>query len=102
MQSIGGTAMIKTETLTVDLPVEILSKVRGAVEDGEYRSDNDVVSDALMVWASRRGAETEDTEWLRHAWQQSVEDGAPYVPMEEVMDRLEAKYKAIAAEQTEV
>ncbi len=88
--------MVKTETLTVDLPVEVMAKVRGAVEDGEYGSDNEVVSDALLTWASRRSTEAEDTEWLRHAWQQSVNDGAPYVPMEEVMDRLEAKYKAIA------
>jgi antitoxin ParD1/3/4 len=94
--------MVKTETLIVDLPVEVMAKVRGAVEDGEYGSDNEVVSDALLVWASRRGNETEDVEWLRQAWQESIDDGAPYVPMEEVMDRLEAKYKAIAAERAKV
>lgn len=90
--------MVKMETLTVDLPADVMAKVRGAVEDGEYRSENDVVSDALIAWASQRGEATEDVAWLRQAWQESVDDGAPYVPMEEVMDRLEAKYKAIAAE----
>jgi antitoxin ParD1/3/4 len=94
--------MAKMETLTVNLPVEVMAKVRIAVEDGDYDSDSDVIFDAILAWSSRRGDATEDVVRLRQAWQESVDDGAPYVPMEEVMDRLEAKYKALAAEHAKV
>jgi Arc/MetJ-type ribon-helix-helix transcriptional regulator len=85
----------KTETLTVNLPVELVAQVRGAVEHGEYRSDNEAISDALLDWSARRGSGAEDTGRLRQAWREATEVDAPYVPMEEVFGRLKARYKAM-------
>jgi antitoxin ParD1/3/4 len=91
--------MAKTETLTVDVPAELLAQIRGAVQSGDYASDQDIISEALMDWSSRRSEGlVEDIEWLRQAVKEADEDEGPGVPMEEVMDRLEAKYRAIASE----
>jgi hypothetical protein len=35
-------------------------------------------------------------EELRRVWQQAMEDGSPGIPADEVLDRLERKYQAIA------
>jgi len=89
--------MLKTETVTVDLPVELLAQVRGAVEDGDYSSSNEAISDALQGWCERRGVVSEDAERLRDAWQEAEADDRPPVPMEEVFDRLKSRYKAMSA-----
>ncbi len=88
---------MKTETVTVELPVELLAQVRGAVEHGDYSSSNEAISDALQGWSERRGAEAEDSSWLREAWQEAENDDRPAVPMDEVFDRLKSKYKAMSA-----
>jgi len=90
----------KTETVTVDLPTELLAQVRGAVEHGDYSSNDAVISDALLDWSDKRGGFIEDTDWLKQALQEADDHSGSDVPMEEVMDRLEAKYKALAAEGT--
>jgi len=89
--------MLKTETVTVDLPVELLAQVRGAVEDGDYPSSNEAISDALQGWSERRGVVSEDAEWLREAWDEAEKDDRPSVPMDEVFDRLKSKYRAMSA-----
>jgi len=87
--------MPKTETLTVDLPVELLAQVRGAVEHGDYRSSNEAVADALLDWSVTRSIEAEDIGWLKQAWQEAIDDNSPHVPMDEVFDRLKARYQAM-------
>jgi antitoxin ParD1/3/4 len=88
--------MVDTETLSVTLPAEILAQMRAAIADGEYVSSNEVVFDALCEWSLRRSFELGNVTELRKAWQESAGDKTPGVPMDEVFDRLEAKYKAIA------
>ncbi len=90
--------MSKMETLTINLPVEVVAEVRSAVRDGRYGSDSDAISSALLAWSSRRNDEAEDVEWLREALCAADEHPGPGVPMEEFMDRLAAKYRSLCAE----
>jgi antitoxin ParD1/3/4 len=89
--------MANTERLSVTLPAHIVAQVREAVAGGEYVSSNDAISDALVEWSVRRGVEASDSVRLKQAWDQAEDYEGPSVPMDEVMDRLEAKYKALAA-----
>ena len=85
--------MAKTETLTVEVPEELVAAMRGAVHDGKYRSDDEVVSEALSRWNQDRALQDEDTARIRAAVQEAIDHGV-YVPMDEVFDRLDAKYQA--------
>jgi len=85
--------MTKLETLTIELPAVLVEQVRSAVAQGEYRSANEAVSEALGDWSARRDPGF-DTERLRAKWQESVEDERPHQTMDEVFDRLEARYGA--------
>jgi len=88
--------MANAETLNVTLPEEVLVQVRQAVATGEYDSSNEVIHDALQEWSLRRSLEL-NADHVKHAWQEALADHAPHVPMDDVFDRLEARYKAIAA-----
>jgi Arc/MetJ-type ribon-helix-helix transcriptional regulator len=88
--------MPKTESLTVVLPEALVAQVHRAVEQGQYQSCNDAVSDALYEWSANRGVIVEDTEWLKQAAREALEDERPPVPMKEVFDRLKARYGAMA------
>jgi len=88
--------MPKAESVNVTLPTEVVDMARLAVERGHYSSIDEVISDAISHWTPRE----EDVEWLRQAVKEADEEEGPGVPMEEVMDRLEAKYRAIAVERS--
>jgi Arc/MetJ-type ribon-helix-helix transcriptional regulator len=90
--------MTKTETLTIDVPVEIRARMRGAVQAGDYTSDNEIIAEALLDWEVKHGGSfVENIAWLRQAVQQADDDNRPDEPMEEVMDRLHAKYSQVAS-----
>jgi Arc/MetJ-type ribon-helix-helix transcriptional regulator len=83
-------AMQKTESVTVELPSELIERVRVSVERGDYASVNEAVTDAVLQWRDA----AEGTKYLRAAWEEGIKDEGPGEPMEEAMDRLEAKYRA--------
>lgn len=85
-------AMAKMETLTVELPEELVAQVRKAVERKEFASSDEAVAVALAEWNERREIPAEDVEFLRRAWQEAEDDPRPHVPMDEVFDRLKARY----------
>ncbi len=91
--------MLKTEILTVELPEELVAVIRSAVHDGEYRSDDEAVCDALQTWKAQRNPHDEDTAHVRIAVKEAGDHGV-YVPMDEVFDRLEAKYQAMVEAET--
>ncbi len=62
-----------------------MAQVRQAVETGEYGSSSEVVRDALRDWTYKRRLQEE-----------ARQDKTPGVPAEDVLDRLERKYQAIA------
>jgi Arc/MetJ-type ribon-helix-helix transcriptional regulator len=90
--------MPRTQTLRVELPAELVAEVRRVVADGDYGSEDDVISDALLAWSHGRAETIDNVEWLKQAVREADEDDRPAQPMEEVMDRLEAKYKALYGE----
>ncbi len=89
--------MSTVQELSVVLPTEMVEVIRGAVASGEFASSNEVVRDALDAWARGRLVASEPAaSSLRPLWDQAVADQSAGVPADDVLDRLERKYKAMA------
>jgi len=84
------------EKISIALPPEMVALVREAVDTGEYASSSEVVRDALREWTRKRSLRQEGVEELRRVWQQALESTAPGIPVDQVLDRLERKYQAMA------
>jgi antitoxin ParD1/3/4 len=84
------------EKISIALPPEMVTLVRQAVEAGEYASNSEVVRDALRDWTHRRTLRQQGIGELRNVWQQAMTDRSPGVDADEVFDRLEQKYQALA------
>ena len=87
--------MSAIEKISIALPQEMVTRVREAVDSGEYASSSEVVRDALRDWTHRRALRREGIEELRRVWQQAIENPGPGVDAEEVLDRLERKYQSM-------
>jgi antitoxin ParD1/3/4 len=88
--------MSTIEKISIALPLEMLTIVRQAVEVGEYASSSEVVRDALRDWTLKRNLRLQGVEELRALWQEAIGDKSPAVSAEDVLDRLESKYLALA------
>ena len=84
------------EKISIALPPEMVAQVRQAVETGEYASSSEVVRDALRDWTHKRHLQQQGVEELRQLWLEARSSQTPGVPADEVLDRLERKYQAIA------
>ena len=87
--------MPSIEKISIALPPEMVAQVRQAVEAGEYASSSEVVRDALRDWSEKRNLRQQGLEELRELWRQALDKKAPGVAMEDVLDRLERKYRAM-------
>jgi antitoxin ParD1/3/4 len=83
------------EKISIALPPEMVSLLRGAVEAGEYASTSEVVRDALRDWTLKRTLRQLGIEELRRVWQQALDDKSSGVPVDEVFNRLERKYQTM-------
>lgn len=88
--------MPNVEKISIALPPEMVALVRQAVDTGEYASSSEVVRDALRDWTQKRSLQQKGIEELRKVWRQALEDNTPGVPLDEMLDRLERKYQALA------
>ena len=88
--------MTTAEKISIALPPEMVALVRGAVATGEYASSSEVVRDALRDWTHKRRLRQQGIADLRRVWQEALSDTSPGIAAEEVLDRLERKYQAIA------
>jgi antitoxin ParD1/3/4 len=88
--------MASIEKISVALPKEIVSAVREAVDNGDYASSSEVIREALRDWTYKRNLRERGLEELRHVWKQAMDDDSPGVSPEEVFNRLEQKYQALA------
>ena len=70
--------------------------VRGAVATGEYASSSEVIRDALRDWTYKRSLRQQGITELRRVWQEALNDKTSDISPDEVLDRLERKYQAIA------
>jgi antitoxin ParD1/3/4 len=84
------------EKISVALPRPMVAEVKGAVETGEYASSSEVIRDALRDWALKRSLQKQGIEQLRQLWQEARQDARPGVSADDVLDRLERKYQAMA------
>ena len=88
--------MPTSEKISIALPPEMVASVRGAVATGEYASSSEVIRDALRDWTHKRSLRKHGLDELRQLWQQALRDKSPGVAADEVLERLERKYRAIA------
>jgi len=88
--------MASVEKISIALPPEMVALLRQAVDTGEYASSSEIVRDALRDWTQKRNLRQQGVEELRQVWQQAIEDRKPGVDVEDVLDRLERRYQAMA------
>lgn len=88
--------MSTVEKISIALPPEMVTVVRNAVDTGEYASSSEVVRDALRDWTQKRSLRQQGVEELRQVWQQAIKDKTPGAPVDDVLNRLERKYQAMA------
>jgi antitoxin ParD1/3/4 len=88
--------MTTAEKISIALPTEMVSIVRNAVATGEYVSSSEVIRDALRDWTYKRTLRQQGVAELRQLWQEALHDKTPGITADDVFDRLERKYQAIA------
>ena len=88
--------MASTAEVRVALTPDMLDAVSKAVEAGEYASTSDVLRDALSDWMRNRDLPLETTAELGRIWRHALENEHPAVSAEEVLERLENKYRSLA------
>jgi antitoxin ParD1/3/4 len=88
--------MPAVEKISIALPPEMVTSIRKAVETGEYASSSEVVRDALHEWTRMRDLRQQSLVELRTLWRQAVEEKTQAAPADEMLDRLENKYQALA------
>ncbi len=88
--------MATAEKISIALPPEMVHIVRGAVATGEYASSSEVIRDALRDWTYKRNLRQQGATELRRVWQEALNDKTPGISPDDVLDRLERKYQAIA------
>lgn len=84
------------EKISIALPLEMVAHVRQAVEVGEYASTSEVIRDALRDWSLKRAQRQQGMEELRKVWQEAMRDETPGIPMDDVLERLERRYRSLA------
>jgi antitoxin ParD1/3/4 len=88
--------MPAAEKISIALPSELAANVRKAVETGEYASSSEVLRDALQEWMLKRNLREQSLDELRNLWRQATADKIPGASVDEILDRLERKYQALA------
>jgi len=88
--------MVTAEKISIALPPEMVRIVRGVVATGEYASSSEVIRDALRDWTYKRSLRQQGVAELRLVWQEALNDKTPGISSDDVLDRLERKYQAIA------
>ena len=63
--AIGEYPVAEIERLTITLPHDMASVVKGAVEGGDYASSSEVVREALRDWKMKRALQLKEMEALK-------------------------------------
>ena len=87
--------MSAAEKISIALPPEMVTVIRNAVASGEYASSSEVVRDALRDWTYKRTLRQQGMEELRHLWQEALSDRTTGIDADDVLDRLERKYRTL-------
>ena len=57
--------MAEIERLTITLPQDMAALVKGAVEEGDYASNSEVIREALRDWRTKRALQLRELEALK-------------------------------------
>ena len=93
--------MLKTQTLVVDLPSDLVTAVRDAVRPGGFNSESEVVEAILRAWYSDNGVEEPDNiETLRAFVADGISDAdaGRFVDSEMLFEKLRARYGVAEAD----
>jgi antitoxin ParD1/3/4 len=88
--------MSTAEKISIALPPKMVHIVRSAVATGEYASSSEVIRDELRDWTYKRNLRQQGLAELRQVWQEAMNDKSSGISPDDVLDRLERKYQAIA------
>ena len=91
-----ATSMTTAEKISIALPPEMVLIVRAAVATGEYASSSEVIRDALRDWTYKRCLRMQGIAELRGVWQEALSNKTPGISADDVLNRRERKYQAIA------
>jgi antitoxin ParD1/3/4 len=68
--------MAVIERMTVTVPAEMASAIKGAVEGGDYASTSEVVREALRDWKTKRALQLHELEALKSDIDKGLSDVA--------------------------
>ena len=86
--------MADIERMTVVFPEPMASKLRAAVQAGEYASTSEAVRDAVRQWDERRQFKEEEITRLRGAWDAGKASGdAGEFSMTEILAEAHAEWE---------
>ena len=90
--------MDTTERLVIDLPKELVEKLREHVASGEFASESDLVTALLRGWYGSDDSDDRSVEEIRAFVAEGLADAEAgrLVDADEVFDRLEARYQVMA------
>ncbi|HVE05377.1 MAG TPA: ribbon-helix-helix protein, CopG family [Rhizomicrobium sp.] len=99
--------MAKVRKISISLPKDMVDDIRYAVDSGRYATASEVVREAVREWKGKprelpeRVRVPKTKAEFRRRIQKSIEAGqrGEVKPAEEVFARLEAKYRALEADQ---
>ena len=87
--------MRTTQQLSITLPTEMADAVKSKVAAGEYATESEVIRDGLRALQARDAAVE---KWLRDevakSYDEYAADPSTGIPVDEVMARLRASYRA--------
>ena|ERR1700761_4591930 len=95
----------KVQKISIALPKEMVEDLRHAVDSGRYATTSEVVRQAVREWTERsfppRYPIARTPEDLRRMAQEGLRSAraGKLIPAEQVFDRLEKKYAALAKAQ---
>lgn len=81
----------------ITLTPEVAAAIDGAVEAGEYASDDEAIADALREWKERRDNHGYTIAELRRLIQEGMDSGISDEDGPDFMRRMKEKYLAKAA-----
>ena len=88
------------ERLTITLPTDMASLVRGAVEEGDYASSSEVIREALREWKVRRELHLQKVASLKAEIDRGLTDVAEGRVVDFDAERIIERGRKLLAERT--
>jgi antitoxin ParD1/3/4 len=83
------------KTLQITLPADQIERLDGWVESGEYRSRDEVVREALLLWEEREALNVMDDAQLKAEYEAGLASGDPVaIDIDELIERFKASRHA--------